>query len=48
MVIQQKKNPQIRYSSLCKNKQKKRRRRTYIGKSDWEKMCDDGGNFYGW
>ena len=31
-----------------KNKQKKRRRRTYIGKSDWEKMCDDGGKFYGW
>ena len=31
-----------------KNKQKKRRRRTYIGKSDWEKMYDDGGKFYGW
>lgn len=30
-----------------KKKQKKRRRRTYIGKSDWEKMCDDGGKFYG-
>ena len=31
-----------------KNKQKKRRRRTDIGKSNWEKMCDDGGKFYGW
>lgn len=31
-----------------KKKQKKRRRRTYTGKSDWEKMCDDGGKFYGW
>lgn len=31
-----------------KNKQKKRRRQTYIGKSDWEKMCDDCGKFYGW
>lgn len=28
-------------------KQKKRRCRSYIGKSDWEKMCDDGGKFYG-
>jgi len=31
-----------------KKKQKKRRRRTYIGKSDWEKLCDDDGKFYGW
>jgi len=31
-----------------KNKQKKRRHRTYIGKSDGEKMCDDDGKFYGW
>ena len=31
-----------------KKKQKKRRRWTYIGKIDWEKMCDDGGKFYGW
>jgi len=31
-----------------KKKQKKRRRRTYIGKSDWEKMFDDSGKFYGW
>lgn len=30
-----------------KKKQKKRRRRPCIGKSDWEKMCDDGGKFYG-
>ena len=31
-----------------KKKHKKRRRRTYTGKSDWEKMCDEGGMFYGW
>lgn len=30
-----------------KKKQKKRRRRPCIGKSDWGKMCDDGGKFYG-
>ncbi len=31
-----------------KKKQKKLRRRTYTGKSNREKMCDDGGKFYGW
>ena len=31
-----------------KKKQKKRRRRTYTGQSDREKMCDEGGKFYGW
>ena len=31
-----------------KKKQTKRRRRTYTGKSDREKMCDEGGKFYGW
>ena len=31
-----------------KKKQIKRRRRTYTSKSDWEKMCDEGGKFYGW
>ena len=31
-----------------KKKQKKRSRRNYTGKSNWEKMCDEGGKFYGW
>lgn len=26
----------------------KRRHRSYFGKSDWEKTCDDGGKFFGW
>lgn len=31
------------------DKDKKRnRRRSYSGKSDWEKTCDDGGKFFGW
>lgn len=35
---------------LCsKNGNKaKRRHRSYFGKSDWEKTCDDGGKFFGW
>lgn len=27
---------------------KKRNRRRYSGKSDWEKTCDDGGKFFNW
>ena len=32
-----------------KNKGKKKRNRTnWLGKSDWERTCDDGGKFFGW
>ena len=31
-----------------KSKKQKRRRRSYFGKSDWEKTCDDGGKFFNW
>lgn len=30
------------------DKKKRRSRRTLWGKSDWEKICDDGGRFFGW
>ncbi len=30
------------------NQDKKKKRRTYSGKSWWEKECDDGAKFYGW
>ena len=30
------------------NKDKKKKRRTYSGKSWWEKECDEGAKFYGW
>lgn len=30
------------------DKKKSRRHKSYSGKSDWEKTCDDGGKFFGW
>lgn len=34
---------------ICARKDKKKRHhRTFSGKSDWEKTCDDGGKFFDW
>lgn len=35
---------------LCSkdNKNTKHHHKSYFGKSDWEKTCDDGGKFFGW
>lgn len=36
--------------ALSRNSEKKqkRRRRSYFGKSEWERTCDDGGKFFNW
>lgn len=35
---------------LCskENKNRKHHRKSFLGKSDWEKTCDDGGKFFNW
>lgn len=30
------------------NKAKRHHHRSLLGKSNWEKTCDDGGKFFGW
>jgi len=36
--------------ALSRNSEKKqkRHRRSYFGKSEWERTCDDGGKFFNW
>ena len=36
------------YLIFHKKDDKKKCHKSYNGKSDWEKTCDDGGKFFGW